>query len=374
MAHPLEFLVEHYAEREAAGGIVMVANIASLRPTWIPLTEYMDLRRATVQEARDLQRLYELYINTWTHRRNPFETRAIVSTTAQGWHAQHVPLAEHELRYHVIEYRGVNGQVRDLRSASALTERELHLGMEIDFGRTVGMGATRGIDTEDFVGSCSFDDDAFESWDIQHAADLADTYRRWTKHEEGVIALRKATESYIALRGVRRNPNLLFLGLFTMLEALLTIDDHRTGHRDTLRNQVVNKIALLEKRFVRPLPYNLFRDTNAGPSTIWGKLYTVRSTLAHGRTPDFSARSAQKAKPDPDIGARAVRRARAEKHTSKKRGAPATNPEIAEPDSRKSMETLVDLKTCEIFVRAALKSVMRCALDEPQLVADLQRC
>jgi hypothetical protein len=374
MAHPLEFLAQRYGERVETGGIVMIANIASLRPTWMQLTAHMDLRRATLREAEDFQRLYNLNINSWKHRRNPFTTRANVSKTAQGWHADHAPLPESEFRYHVIEFRGTNGQVYDLRNASALTDRELHLGMDVHYGRTAGIGAGGGIDLEDFVDRCSFDDSAFEEWDARHAAELSDTYRRWRAHDENVIALKKATESYMALRRVKLHPNLLFLGLFTMLESLLTVDDRRAAQRDMLRNQVVSKVALLEKRFCRPLPYETFRGTGAPPSTIWHKLYTVRSILAHGRVPDFSVPKTPQSLPLAVTTNKATGEdSERVKRTPKKRHAQPSAEQGADPKG-KNLETLVSLDTCERFVRATLKSVMRCALYEPQLVADLQLC
>jgi hypothetical protein len=86
-------------------------------------------------------------------------------------------------------------------------------------------------------------------------------------------------------------------------------------------------MSLLSRLFVHPLDYSgHFGDTK--PDTVWRELYAVRSSLAHGSNPDFA----------------------------------------------REFSTLKSIDTVDRFVQSAVGRVMRDALDEPQLIADLRNC
>ena len=75
------------------------------------------------------------------------------------------------------------------------------------------------------------------------------------------------------------------LGIFAVVEALITHAPGKHEVGDSLNHQVSTKMPLLSKRFQTPLDYGCFRDANE--KTVWQKLYGFRSALAHGRVPDF---------------------------------------------------------------------------------------
>jgi hypothetical protein len=114
------------------------------------------------------------------------------------------------------------------------------------------------------------------------------------------------------------------LGVFAVIESLLTHDPQ--GSHDSLTHQIKGKMALLEKRFHNPLDYSCF--ASAKSETIWGKLYSYRSAIAHGDTPDFKG----------------------------------------------TLSVLKDQMTAVSFLDSAAKALLRHALEEPELILDLRPC
>jgi hypothetical protein len=126
-----------------------------------------------------------------------------------------------------------------------------------------------------------------------------------------------------ALAPVPRCNGLHMLGLFAVLESLLTHD--AKGAYDSLTHQIRSKMVLLGKRLTKPLDYGVFGP--ADPATIWWKLYQVRSCIAHGGRLNFS-----------------------------------------------KLQVLKDERTAEAFLLTATKALLRHALKEPELVLDLRAC
>jgi hypothetical protein len=78
---------------------------------------------------------------------------------------------------------------------------------------------------------------------------------------------------------------LRFLGYFAILESMLTHQPKKTDTIDSITRQVKQKVVLLNNRWQTPIDYSPFEDKK--PETIWSAMYSYRSTLAHGGKPDF---------------------------------------------------------------------------------------
>jgi hypothetical protein len=122
----------------------------------------------------------------------------------------------------------------------------------------------------------------------------------------------------------RGETRLYVLGLFGVIESLLTHDPK--GGYDRLTHQIKTKVKLLNERFSTPLDYSAF--DNLPSDKIWKPLYSFRSAIAHGRIPTFD----------------------------------------------RDLRVLKDERTAVEFLRKAAKTLLRHALEEPQLVLDLQAC
>lgn len=127
------------------------------------------------------------------------------------------------------------------------------------------------------------------------------------------------------LKRIPYGRDLQVLGLFAIIEMLLTHNPNDREIGDSLSHQISTKVPLLSARFQTPLDYSTF-GTDARPSTIWKKLYEYRSKIAHGDVADFSGR----------------------------------------------LSLLVNQQTAITFLELAARQIVRHALNEPELVDALK--
>ena len=125
---------------------------------------------------------------------------------------------------------------------------------------------------------------------------------------------------------VRLGHNAL-LNHFSLIEALIT-HEPTAAAGDSLNHQISTKMPLLFRRFTEPVAFPRGFETT-DQKKLWKLLYGVRSRFAHGDVADF--RSGQ-------------------------------------------FSRLGDFQAVERFVYLALKSLLKLALHEPDLVYDLKSC
>lgn len=94
------------------------------------------------------------------------------------------------------------------------------------------------------------------------------------------------------LNAVHPGTRLKFLGLFTIIESLISHKPKGTDPTESLGRQVRQKMQLVTHRVLRkPVPYDLFEVHDLNEKNIkkvWDALYTLRSMIAHGDEADFS--------------------------------------------------------------------------------------
>lgn len=79
---------------------------------------------------------------------------------------------------------------------------------------------------------------------------------------------------------------LLVLGLFSIIEMLITHNPKLEDRGDSITHQLKGKVPLLERRFDRRLPYTEYFG-QASSDKVWAALYKYRSAIAHGGQLDF---------------------------------------------------------------------------------------
>ncbi len=136
--------------------------------------------------------------------------------------------------------------------------------------------------------------------------------------------IKRAIGTYYRLLAIHRDYPLYTLGVFSVIESLLT--HHPEGGYDSLGHQIKTKMGLLDRRFREPLTTSQFGKCSF--ETLWSKLYDFRSRIAHGRDSDFGNKD----------------------------------------------QVLRNMRTVADFLDSAAKALLRHALIEPELIRDLQDC
>ena len=144
------------------------------------------------------------------------------------------------------------------------------------------------------------------------------------KHE--TISIQNTTQQLLDLEALSYESPLPFLGYFAILESLLTHQPRKTDTIDSITRQIVKKVILLDNRWNPRIDYSPFPGAKA--ETIWTTMYGYRSSLAHGGTPDF----------------------------------------------KNEFQSLGDHRVALKLLKWTVKGVLRQALIEPQLIADLRNC
>jgi hypothetical protein len=106
--------------------------------------------------------------------------------------------------------------------------------------------------------------------------------------EKSYPILNKAQQNFSQLKSLHRQSQLVTLGYFSIIEALITHKPRLNESLDSLIHQVSTKMVLLSKKFQRRLDY----DSHFGQlekDKVWKLLYGYRSALAHGKHADFKS-------------------------------------------------------------------------------------
>jgi hypothetical protein len=154
-----------------------------------------------------------------------------------------------------------------------------------------------------------------------HLKQLRESYDGLGRVAARFSDIERAADMFLALRRVQHG-ELYALGVFAIIESLLT--HNPVGDYDSLTHQISTKFPLLSRRMPLPIDYSAFPD--ASDAQIWKMLYQYRSAIAHGSQPDFAGK----------------------------------------------LKRLKNADLVREFLDAALKALLRFALNEPRLVNDLR--
>lgn len=138
----------------------------------------------------------------------------------------------------------------------------------------------------------------------------------------------RAFSMYDALNFLMENSEFNVIGLFSIIEMLITHNPKLEDRGDSITHQMQAKLPLLMRRFKYPIDHGKY----FGPvdiKKVWSALYAYRSAIAHGGVADFQ---------------------------------------------KGSLQVLRSAQLATDFVRAVVQGLLRHVLEEPQLFHDLKNC
>jgi hypothetical protein len=233
-------------------------------------------------------------------------------------------LPEAQWRYHVISFRGSNETLAEIERACDLAPLEIKIGFVVlhsPSGSGLMMHPGRLFQFLENVMRIGFLE--VSASDINAIRLILEQLRQ---HDERLVEVRRLLQQLQDLEAIPVHSPLRFLGYFAVLEALLTHPPKPTDPYDSITRQIKKKVALVDHRCTPPIDYGEFG--NANRETIWSKMYEYRSGLAHGGMPNFNA----------------------------------------------DLQVLGSHPNAMRLIKESVKAVVRQALVEPQLLADLKDC
>jgi hypothetical protein len=171
---------------------------------------------------------------------------------------------------------------------------------------------------------------------IDDLHDFSRAYEEVRSLPPEMIFIREAIELYANSFDVHPSSSLRILGLFAVIELLVTHKPKGTDTGDSLNRQVRTKLHLLANRFVNPFrPSTFFGIEN--DDLAWEMIYNYRSLIAHGGKVDFKVPF--------------------------KRGVNSSG-----------AQQLKNEKEVRFFLNEFTRQLLRHALKEPLLISDLKKC
>lgn len=270
------------------GGYQLVGTVFVPEDGLLPfqLSDEMQFEKASSEQIAELKRLAPAFgIDL-----DPFESmwRREATDNPASFQLFKDPLPADRLRYLVLNFRGNNFlPYRFMKFASILEPVTkflfiAHTDQEFGAGNVIGWG-----------GLVRYVRPFFQEheWEVHPLSkeDLNSVKSNWEMFNRNVGEypfLEKVVDMIYDLQNIPNHHDLYFLGLFSILELMLTHNPQDRENADSLNHQISTKIPLLSDRMSKKPDYSIFAN---GPSEskFWKLLYNARSKIAHGAPLNF---------------------------------------------------------------------------------------
>jgi hypothetical protein len=201
------------------------------------------------------------------------------------------PLDRMDWRYYVLGFSGNSSGAYEFLLAANLVRPALSAFAEVHTEEKFGKGKTWGWGGDQVRSVLAYEaphSHRLELLDTAAAIELRQSYERFvaldSKKHPGIA---RAVNVFHGLKRIPYGSDLRVLGLFAVIEMLLTHNPNDKELGDSLSHQISTKIPLLSERFSTPLNYGVFED-GVEAATAWKRLYAYRSKIAHGDTVEFT--------------------------------------------------------------------------------------
>lgn len=281
------------------------------------------LRKATKKQINRIKHFLDRVINLHASGPNWYEIRVVPDeTNNQSW--SYHQLNQKDWKYYVISYEGWGDEWRDLQFSSNLSTAELQFGAHFHNG-SYGWYPTI---FNYFSNIRSQQEYLIKEINEEDLLEIVKIYEEITHINSKYPDIKRAIKMFDDIKLIPRITDLYILGLFSIIELLITHQPDQNKMGASITHQIKNKIPLLFNRFKIPIEYsNYFTEEKA--DKIWKTLYKFRSHVAHGQEINFKSND---------------------------------------------FKMLNDKKNVLDFLYKTTKNLLRNALIEPRLYSDLKAC
>ena len=290
------------------------------------------LRQATDLEAAVIRSTLTTYAPS------PFNFSPLTSYEMQrhdtpleggGSSVNFTPLVPSEWRYNVVTNEGDQNQLYLAHLASNVTAIPLEISA-ISYSGAGISGWRPGLFPRYFGGFSGIKHQICSVADIEQLMEVLSQVRPYlfTSSESPYPDISRAFLMYDALNSLMDNSEFNVIGLFSIIEMLITHNPKLEDRGDSITHQMQAKLPLLIRRFKSPVSHDKYFGS-ADIKKVWSALYAYRSAIAHGGVADFQ---------------------------------------------KGSLQVLKSAELATEFLRSVVQGLMRHVLVEPQLFHDLKNC
>lgn len=288
------------------------------------------LNRATVSQRDSIKFNISRFDGiSWLTPAEFYETHTVIDPQSNAASFHKWPLDESQWRYYVVTGPD-HSLLYDLHLASNISSKALNISFQ--FFRIWGALVPR-TDTayKQFSNGMPIAPMRVTEGDLKDIADVFGNFRsllRDSPEQASFPEVLRAIQMFDSLQILPDKSDFQVLGLFAIIEMLITHNPRLEDRGDSLTHQMQSKLPLVSRRFDRPLDFSVF-GSNATEKKVWTALYAYRSAIAHGGVPDFEG---------------------------------------------KNLRMLKSSDVALSFLKEAVKGLLRHSLKEPVLFRDLREC
>lgn len=283
--------------------------------------------RANEKQVKGIKEALRQFRNGPVIEISPYENNAHTSPDRTRRHFEKLP--QESWRYWIIEFDGTNSELQELQFACALVPNDIELGFWF-------------ISHEPFIGSgLGWDPSSIHTFLHSHITGFMEAkqidksdldqirrnYEEIKKLSPDYVHIRRALLRYDQLRWLPRGSEMVVIGLFSIIESLISHAPKLTDSADSLSHQLRTKLPLLRKRFVDSLDHSS-QFPGIKEENLWKKLYAYRSKIVHGEGSQMSG----------------------------------------------DLTSLGNVASVITFLRETSKRLLQLSLREPQFMTDLKKC
>lgn len=285
------------------------------------------LRRAKEEEIRHIKEVISSLFATYSGG-GLWEARP-----PKSGESKFVKLPKSQRRYFVIEFDGGNREIELLEKALSIAPCGLEIGFIFSTASLKGIklpvclySPPRLFQSLSAMGNSAASGGLTKAVSKSDAEQVRAIYLKLASHDNSILDLDRVFKLVFELMDLPRFSPLQILGYFAVLESILTHAPNPDDRYDSITRQIKQKLALLNNRWKPRLNYSAFGGLSH--DKVWSKMYAYRSAIAHGATPNF-------------VG---------------------------------ELSTLGKPENADLLISEAVRKTICQALDEPQLLVDLQNC
>lgn len=202
-------------------------------------------------------------------------------------------LPEESWRYYciAIEESDANKMKERLESLLCLVEPTIWIGLSFYYSEPRQKGEIRGSGYSTYCYGLLAN--VFELFNSHTAVDVSEI-KQVGCYYDALLSLRsnhgfikKALRRYSDVCMIWPINDLVIVGLFSIIESLITHKPRLQESLDSISHQIRTKLQLLSRRFKSTADHSAYFK-EVGTKTLWSKLYEYRSCIAHGDWPDFN--------------------------------------------------------------------------------------
>lgn len=292
------------------------------------LSETMTLRTATESEVEQLNTHLNKTYGATSRWVVPFDHEPV--EVEENGTKKTIYSPSEKRRWWVVAFNGYNPQIIELAKISSLTSPKLHFGATFIYSEPDQKGKLQGVLYGNHSQIELLANESRKKYEEVHNEELHKLKRYYSllandeaKYEKAEFVL----DLYSSSSNLWIDAGLLTLSLFSIIESIITHKPRLTETLDSITHQIKNKLNLLSKRFDHSVSHAEYFGTIGYPK-LWGKLYELRSDIAHGQKYEFE----------------------------------------------RSYEVLKSLENVNKFLDKVAKELIKLSIEESELIADLREC